>query len=100
MEDKIKELEDFLDEEDNFLMKLRFYQPFDQENFDRLLILLKNIATETREQDLIPKRLACRLVEIIPGMSGIDTDRFTHEQQIALEDAIDQAHHAIMDCLC
>lgn len=64
----LKKINDFIDREDNFLVKLRVFDVFDEKNFLDFLKLLDDVKLAYLEKDLIEKELALILCDCTSAM--------------------------------
>jgi hypothetical protein len=93
----IKKLEDVLDDEDGFFMKIRNLKGVDTEKLDDVLIALKEIELFYKETSLIPKYLFFLIIDMEPVLWGmIDSYDEPIKQQIFA--SIDKISIALSSC--
>jgi hypothetical protein len=68
MHELIEKLEYFLQEEQNFLVKLRVYDEFDKKNFFEFFELLDKIKEECKGKSVIEKKLSFLLCDCVTSM--------------------------------
>ncbi len=72
MNKQTEKLEAFLTDDSNFISKLRFLDGLDKENFQAFMALLDDVANEVKDKQLIDKRLAFLLIEVVPTLMSIE----------------------------
>lgn len=95
---KLELLEKLLYGDDGLLLLLRMGDGLNNEKFEEVCLILKELAIEWRERDHIPKRAALLLFELYPAMSS--GNRFYKEKELEkIEDAADIIYDLILDCI-
>lgn len=95
MENLIKELEHFFENENNLYFWLRYNKGLNEESLAELLELLDRIGVELRGKTMIDKRLAFLLSGIVPYSMGFDVRPYSQSEL----DRIFHAQDALMSKL-
>jgi hypothetical protein len=98
MNKKIETLESFLADESNFIMKLRFLDGLDKNNVQIFMKILDDIGAEIKEKDVIEKKLAFLLIEIVPILINISAS-YSEEEQKDILATIDQISMKLSEIL-
>lgn len=81
LSERLDKLESFLNDESNFIVKLRMLDGLDQKNADLFLKTLDEISDEIKNELMIEKRLAFLLINVEPLLMSLSRSYSGEERQ-------------------
>lgn len=93
-----KRIEDLVFDENSFIVKLHIREGLDLDQINKLKCLLADYRKEINTSDIISKRTALALVEIVPSML-FECEFYPQEQKEQINQSALDLHYEIIQCL-
>lgn len=97
--DKLDELIDLVLGDEGFLIKLRLGYGFDNRKFEKIKVVLKELAIEWEKESAIPKKACDVFVDFCPAIEGV-LNLYDESERYVIMEAEDDIMALIRDCIC
>jgi hypothetical protein len=95
--DPLKNLENIIEAEDNFFIKVRSLEGVDSEKLNELLTAINQLELFYSDKDLVPKHLFSLTVDMIPILFGM-AETYPEPARSEVYLAIDKIESALTSC--